>query len=613
MKKEKKRIPKYITLEEYERRIEEFEEDEDDYEEYDPNIDLVKHYEEYQKQKEEKTRTRFYRKLFESRIIEQTKEYYSNNTFVKSLKDKKVSPHEFIQKLNEIINAEMKRVEMYLHPSTKQEILDACLNQNVKLYFKDVIRGGNGMMSMLRDNQTDDLECLYGLFKDHSDELKGMGEIFEQYVKQTIGQRLTRYNPSVSTAVSDITGVEMVRELLQTHQQMYDLVHNVFKDDIIFAHALEQGFKDHVNNKDETSKAIARFADTVLRQGYDEKNDTQETEEILNHVVYLYSYIRDKDVFEYEYQNLLARRLSMNLSQSIDMEQAILNKLNQKAGYSWITKLNNMFKDAVQSKQIMEQFHQAHNTEDQFGMEFDVTLCKSGYWPAPVFSTSCGTLPSDKRIQAMCACFEEFYKRTHPGHNIRWRMDQGMAEVQVVWPSGTTYTFGVTTPMMLILLVLRDSPIVSISQIMQQTGVSFENLYDHILTLCHPDYRILQKKPNTIQLLQTDQVRLNPKFQPKNKNSRRVMVHLKKFRKPFATTEAKEPPERVFQIDATIIRTMKTHHKLNHNKLISNVVEQLQHRFTPRPQQIKKRIETLIEQAYMKRDDEDRGVYIYLA
>ena len=615
MKKEKKVPPKEMTLDEYMRRREEFEDDEDDYEEYDPNDDLINHYEDYKRRQEEKVRTRFYRKFLEGRIIEDTKAYY-HNKFEDWFKNNSVNPAMFLQKIEEVTITEKKRVKMYLHPSTEKKIIDACLNKSIKLYFNEVIRGDNGLKMMLQQNHTDDLKRMYSLFKTHPRELKESGDIFEQYIKQTLYQRVTKYRPvdaSSSTApVADITGTDMVHEMVQFHRHVINLVHSVFQDDIIFTKAVEIGFRDQVN---ETSKAIARFADMVLRKGvYDDKkkDDAKETEEILEQIVYLYSYIQDKDVFEHEYQNLLARRLCMNMSRSLDMEQAILAKFNKKAGYSWITKLNHMFQDATKSKELMTTFHQTHNTETEFGMELDVTMCRAGYWPSPVFSTSCGTLPQDKRFRAMCACFEEFYKRTYPGHKVRWRMDQGMAEVQVTWPNGTTYTFGVTTCMMLILLVLQDNPTATVSCIMEQTGISFENLYDHILTLCHPNYKILQKRPNAIRLLKTDKVRLNPNFKP-NTPSRRIIVGLKKFRKPFSTTEIKEPPERVFQIDATIIRTMKTHHKLGHNKLISNVVEQLQHRFKPQPQQIKKRIEILIDQNYMKRDAEDRSVYIYLA
>ena len=84
----------------------------------------------------------------------------------------------------------------------------------------------------------------------------------------------------------------------------------------------------------------------------------------------------------------------------------------------------------------------------------------------------------------------------------------------------------------------------------------------------------------------------------------------------------------------SVLRIMKSRKQLNHNQLVSEVVEQLNKRFQPSPLIIKKRIEVnfrtwigffsfkslnsyfqqgLIEREYMKRSDHDRKMYIYLA
>ena len=86
--------------------------------------------------------------------------------------------------------------------------------------------------------------------------------------------------------------------------------------------------------------------------------------------------------------------------------------------------------------------------------------------------------------------------------------------------------------------------------------------------------------------------------------------------------------DRKHEIEACIVRIMKSRKQLNHNQLVTEVVEQLNKRFQPSPLIIKKRIEVkiliscsflivflqgLIEREYMKRSDHDRKLYIYLA
>jgi hypothetical protein len=71
--------------------------------------------------------------------------------------------------------------------------------------------------------------------------------------------------------------------------------------------------------------------------------------------------------------------------------------------------------------------------------------------------------------------------------------------------------------------------------------------------------------------------------------------------------------QRRHQMDAAIVRIMKTRKTLRHNLLVAEVIQQLSARFKPKPNDIKKRIEALIEQEYLERDNADRGVYNYLA
>ena len=58
---------------------------------------------------------------------------------------------------------------------------------------------------------------------------------------------------------------------------------------------------------------------------------------------------------------------------------------------------------------------------------------------------------------------------------------------------------------------------------------------------------------------------------------------------------------------------MKARRTLHHNELVSQLIEHLKLRFTPDMVQIKKRIESLIERGYLKRDDDDKNIYFYLA
>jgi cullin 3 len=67
------------------------------------------------------------------------------------------------------------------------------------------------------------------------------------------------------------------------------------------------------------------------------------------------------------------------------------------------------------------------------------------------------------------------------------------------------------------------------------------------------------------------------------------------------------------QIEAAIVRVMKSRKMLNHNNIVTEVTRQLAARFNPSPVDIKKRIESLIDREYLSRDDVDRTLYRYVA
>ena len=93
----------------------------------------------------------------------------------------------------------------------------------------------------------------------------------------------------------------------------------------------------------------------------------------------------------------------------------------------------------------------------------------------------------------------------------------------------------------------------------------------------------------------------------------RTVVAQKESEPEKQETRQRVEEDRKPQIEAAVVRIMKSRKFLDHNNIIAEVTKQLQSRFLANPTEIKKRIESLIERDFLERDMTDRKLYRYLA
>eukprot|EP00736_Rhodelphis_marinus_P009025 Rmarinus@m.27895 len=70
--------------------------------------------------------------------------------------------------------------------------------------------------------------------------------------------------------------------------------------------------------------------------------------------------------------------------------------------------------------------------------------------------------------------------------------------------------------------------------------------------------------------------------------------------------------DRSHQVDAALVRTMKSRRRLSHANLFAEVTKQLM-QFKPCPKLVKQRIESLIDREFVERDPNDSKFYVYVA
>jgi len=153
------------------------------------------------------------------------------------------------------------------------------------------------------------------------------------------------------------------------------------------------------------------------------------------------------------------------------------------------------------------------------------------------------------------------------------------------------------------------------ADIQKQTNIPEAELTRHLLSLAHPNVKVLRKNPNNKSMGPDHQFLYNTKYE--NPMYRvRIPLMSAKIATPGSSDKALSAgvlEARKNLVEASVVRIMKSRKTLNHNNLVAEVLKQLSSRFSVEPAFIKKRIESLIEREYMERDKEDRRLYHYLA
>ena len=123
--------------------------------------------------------------------------------------------------------------------------------------------------------------------------------------------------------------------------------------------------------------------------------------------------------------------------------------------------------------------------------------------------------------------------------------------------------------------------------------------------------RVLTKEPRGKEVDDGDAFHFNAEFTHALFKIRINQIQLKETQEENKKTNEQVLQDRAYQIDAAVVRTMKTRKTLSHKLLINEVMLQL--KFAVKSSDLKKRIESLIEREYLERSAENREVFNYLA
>nr|XP_046215824.1 cullin-1-like [Oncorhynchus gorbuscha] len=549
-----------------------------------------------------------YKEYFETQFLADTERFYTRES-TEFLQQNPVT--EYMKKAEARLLEEQRRVQVYLHESTQDELARKCeqvlIEKHLEIFHTE-------FQNLLDADKNEDLGRMYNLVSRITD---GLGELKKLLETHIYNQGLAAIEKCGETALNDPK--MYVQTILDVHKKYNALVMSAFNNDAGFVAALDKACGRFINNNAVTKmvqssskspELLARYCDSLLKKS--SKNPEEaELEDTLNQVMVVFKYIEDKDVFQKFYAKMLAKRLVHQNSASDDAEASMISKLKQACGFEYTSKLQRMFQDIGVSKDLNEQFKKHLTNSEPLDLDFSIQVLSSGSWP---FQQSCTfALPSE--LERSYQRFTAFYASRHSGRKLTWLYHLSKGEL-VTNCFKNRYTLQASTFQMAILLQYNTEDIYTVQQLTDSTQIKIDILVQVLQILLKSKLLVLEDENANV-----DEVEFKPEtliklfLGYKNKKLRvNINVPMKTEQKQEQETTHKNIEEdRKLLIQAAIVRIMKMRKVLKHQQLLAEVLNQLSSRFKPRVPVIKKCIDILIEKEYLERVDGEKDTYSYLA
>ncbi|XP_043724149.1 cullin-3A [Telopea speciosissima] len=511
---------------------------------------------------------------------------------------------DYLKKAERRLNEEMERVSHYLDAKSEAKITNVVEREMIANHMQRLVHMENsGLVSMLVDDKYEDLGRMYNLFRRVTDGLSTIRDVMTGHIRETGKQLVT--DPE---RLRD--PVDFVQRLLDEKDKHDKIISLAFNNDKTFQNALNSSFEYFINLNARSPEFISLFVDDKLRKGLKGVSE-EDVEIVLDKVMMLFRYLQEKDVFEKYYKQHLAKRLLSGKTVSDDAERSLIVKLKTECGYQFTSKLEGMFTDMKTSQDTMQGFNASQAADTGDSPTLAVQVLTTGSWPTQPSSTC--NLPAE--ILGVCEKFRAYYLGTHTGRRLSWQTNMGTADLKATFGKGQKHELNVSTYQMCILMLFNNADCLSYKEIEQATEIPASDLKRCLQSLaCVKGKNVLRKEPMSKDIAEDDAFFFNDKFTSKFYKVKIGTVVAQKESEPEKQeTRQRVEEDRKPQIEAAIVRIMKSRRVLDHNNIVAEVTKQLQSRFLPNPVVIKKRIESLIEREFLERDKIDRKLYRYLA
>ena len=474
-----------------------------------------------------------------------------------------------------------------------------------------------GINYMFDTKRNEDLKNTFKLFEYFPKSFDVITACFKSYIVKR-GQEINQ-NKEVTKDPK-----KFIPQLISLKKEMDNLVVECFENNPNFQDKKNKAFSIFMT-KEIYSKQLSNYTDFCMRNGFKGKSQ-EEIENTLNDIIGLYKCLNSKLVFQVETNKKMSDRLIKNVSLSTNAEKLFISKLKQESGVTFVSKMTEMMNDLEKNKKEIEAYKTSQSKGTPNGIKFNVQVISQSAWD--ISNKSMEKIEILPFLDCCLKDFEKFYLDKHSGQKLRWCLGLSKLDIQFLKLKNKNISIS-TLPQYLTLYHLEKHGSLTILKVSELLGCPVSTVLADIHGLVlNPSYNPQGQAEKgvivgtfnitTKEFKETDIISINKNFTVARQKFNTMPLAVKKSAAEIKENELEEAQiTKRYQdniLQATLTRIMKSRigQTTTHVWLINEASKQID-LFRAQPQQIKENIEKLIERSIMKRADNDRTCYEYVA